>query len=41
MIKVIYTIGKRPHEEKFNTSDEFVKWFETNYKFKILSFESI
>lgn len=41
MIKVIYTIGKRPHEKTFNTNDEFVKWFEKNYKFKILSFESI
>lgn len=41
MIKVIYAIGKRPHEKTFNTNEEFVQWFEKNYRFKILSFKNI
>lgn len=41
MIKVIYTIGKRPHEKIFKTNEEFIKWFKENYRFKILSFKNI
>lgn len=39
MIKVKYNVGSKPHEIKFEDSNELGNWIIENYKFRIISID--
>lgn len=38
MVVIRYVIGSKPHENKFQSVNEFIEWFKKNYNLKIISF---